>query len=486
MDIQKIKQQIPDYINKTADLLISAGYEAYLAGGAVRDIIIGRHPKDFDIATDALPEDIIKIFPKTINTNAHFGTILAIMSDDNGENFDVEITTYRQDEEYIGGRWPSKVIFTRSIKEDLARRDLTINAMALNLKVLWDATSTLEEVLVDPFGGQLDIVNHIIKAVGIPIKRFEEDGLRAYRACRLASELNYEIEKNTMQAIKDTLSISKQVSIERVRDEFVKMLMYSTKPSYGIELFRKTGLLQQFLPELIENIGVVQPEWHNDDVYTHSLKTLDLAEDSIKIAALLHDIGKAATISKDERGTHFYGHDKYGAELVEKILRRLRFSNVEIKRISLLVRWHMFYYPSADWRKEFKVDNIEGDIENIPKNGGWSDAAIRRFIKNVGGEEIIDDLFKVRIADATANPKSEFNPIELEALERRISKVRAEDMALKVTDLDITGTDLIEVGIPKGPKIGQILQQLLDLVIDDPKLNVRKVLLNEVQKQLED
>ncbi|MCA9383313.1 HD domain-containing protein [Candidatus Dojkabacteria bacterium] len=466
MEIKLIQERIPEYVNRTADILIDNGYEAYLVGGAIRDIILGRDPKDYDLATNALPEQIAEIFPKTINTNAKFGTILVIMTDDKGENFDVEVTTYRKEEDYVKGRWPSKVEFTSDIEEDLSRRDFTINAMALDMQDLYDQGATISEVVFDPFTGLEDIDKKQIKAVGIAKERFEEDGLRAYKACRLASELEFEIEHETFEAIKGSIAIAKQISIERVRDELLKLLKYSPKPSIGVNLLKDTGLLQLFMPELLDCVGVEQPEWHTEDVYTHSLKTLDLAEDSVKLAALLHDIGKPATISKDEKGTHFYGHDVKGAEIAMNILKRLRFSNNVINRNTTLIKYHMFYYPSADWRKEKDVTEISQDEDN----GGWTDAAIRRFIKNIGGDDIIDDLFKLRIADATANPKSEFNPVEIEALEKRIAKVRAEDMALKVTDLDINGNDLIELGL-EGKRIGEVLNQLLEMVIDDPSLN---------------
>lgn len=471
MEINKLQQLVPQFVNRTADVLIENGFEAYLVGGAVRDIILGRTPKDYDLATNAVPEQIEALFPKSVTTNAKFGTVLVIMEDKAGERFDVEVTTFRKDEEYIGGRWPSKVEFTSSIKDDLARRDFTINAIAINLKYLFQADASVEEVVIDPFGGQEDITNKLIRAVGKAIDRFGEDGLRAFKACRLASELQFEIESETFEGIKKCLHIAAKISMERIRDELLKLLKYSVKPSQGIELMRKSGLLELFLPELIETIGVTQPEWHTDDVYTHSLKSLDLAEDDIKLAALLHDIGKARTRSEDETGIHFYSHDVIGANMAKEVLTRLRFSNKVIDRVSSLIRWHMFYYPSADWRKENDLKVLEHDL-----SGGWTDAAIRRFVKNVG-EDLIDDLFKLRIADANANPKSAFDPKEIQALEKRIAEVRAKDMVNKLSDLNINGQDLLALGIIPGPQLGKVLNELLDYVVDDPLNNKKDILL---------
>lgn len=481
MKIEEINNKIPNYVINVADVLANAGFEAYLVGGAVRDLILGIEPKDYDIATNALPDQISQLFPRSVTTNARFGTILVIMSGKQGERFDIEVTTYRKEEDYYGGRWPAKVEFASEIETDLSRRDFTINAIALDLDNIIDLGSTIDEVLIDPFEGQKDLKRRILRAVGNPDERFEEDGLRAYKACRLASELGFEIEVATFEAIKKSKSVVSQISMERIRDEFDKLLKYSSMPSKGVNLLKDTGLLEIFMPELLDCIGVNQPVWHTEDVYTHSLTTLDLAEDSIKLAALLHDIGKAKTRSEDDKGIHFYGHDKKGAELAKEILTRMRYSKSVIKKVTTLIRWHMFYYPSADWRKE----NELSDIVESDDPGGWTDAAIRRFISNVG-EEYIDDLFKLRIADASANPKSEFDPVEIQALESRISDVRSKDMALKVTDLNITGHDLEEIGVEKGPRMGEILNYLLEEVLEEPGNNTKdrlielaRVILNE-------
>jgi putative nucleotidyltransferase with HDIG domain len=486
MQLAELKAKIPHYVFKVAEVLSKNGYEAFLVGGAVRDVLLGREPKDFDLATNALPEQMEQLFTKSVTTNAKFGTVLVIIESETGERFDVEVTTYRREEEYIGGRWPAKVEFTTSIVDDLSRRDFTINAIAINLSKINETAAEEKDVIVDPFNGRADLEQKLLRAVGDPLERFGEDGLRSFKACRLASELGFSIDPKTFAAMKQTLHIARQISVERIRDEFLKLINYSPKPSVGIELLRESGLLELFLPELLTTIGLVQPDWHSEDVYLHSLRALDLAEDSIKIAALLHDIGKPKTRSEDENGVHFYSHDVVGAELVAEILTRLRFPKAEVLRNKQLVRWHMFYYPSADWRRINAISEAElKQNKGKPDYAGWTDGAIRRFIKNVG-EDLIEDLFKLRIADATSNPKSKFQPVEIQALEERIAEVRAKDMVIKISDLDISGDDLKLLGITPGPAMGKILNQLLERVIDQPILNEKSQLLkiaSEIQKE---
>ncbi len=491
-----IKKKIPSYVFNVSDKLIEAGFESYLVGGSIRDILLHKRPNDFDIATNAKPEEVEAIFPKSITTNAKFGTVIVLSQDKEGETFDVEVTTYRSEEDYVGGRWPSKVEFASKVQDDLSRRDFTINSLALNL----DKKSAQAFEVIDLFGGINDLNYKVIKAVGDPVERFTEDGLRGFRACRLASQLEFEIEQDTFAAIQKTLYVSEKVSMERVRDELLRLLLKSPKPSVGIRLLKDSGLLGIFLPELIECIGVVQPQYHVDDVFDHLLKTVDLAEDSVKVAALLHDIGKARTRTEDAEGIHFYGHDLKGAEMAKEVLARLRFPKAQIEKIYRLIRWHMFYYPSADWRLEEELrknvaseeasQSLEAQNEKILKSArtrnfkeGWTDGAIRRLIKNVGGEEAIEDLIKLRIADAGANPKSTFHPEEIESLQKRIADVRAEEMALKISDLDINGEDMKNLEIESGPKMGEILKYLLDEVIEDPSINRKDVLISKIRSK---
>ncbi|WKZ31369.1 MAG: HD domain-containing protein [Candidatus Dojkabacteria bacterium] len=477
MNEQKLTTQIPDYVQKVARMLLKEGYKAYLVGGAIRDIALGKTPYDWDLATDAKPEEMLELFPKAVSTGARFGMVSALVPDVHGEIFEVEVTTFRSEEQYVDGRWPSKVEFIGDLDKDLGRRDFTINAMAIDLASaeLSGDEGEREWVVYDPFDGMGDISRKLVKAVGTPLERFKEDGLRAFKACRLASQLQFELDPETFEAIKEALPVAKQVSMERVRDEFMKTLLGSPKPSVGIEMMRQTGLLEIFIPELLEGVDVEQKLFHHDDVYWHSLRTCDVAPDNIKLAALFHDIGKPR---KDMKDGHFYGHDTEGAEMTKQIMKRMRFSNSDIEKTVTLVRWHMFYYPHV------QEGMSEEQVEHV-KVHEWSDSAVRRFMSKVGDENL-DDLFALRIADASSNPMSAFNPDEIAELQLRISEVREKDMALKISDLEITGHDLMEqLGVEKGPQLGKILNHLLERVLDDPILNTKEALIDEARKYLD-
>ncbi|MCC7303897.1 HD domain-containing protein [bacterium] len=482
--------EIPHYVVSVARILAKEGFKAYLVAGAIRDTLLGIEPHDYDIATDALPEQLIALFPKSIAVGAQFGTVIAVQQDSHGENFQVEVTTLRNEEDYLQGRWPSKVNFVRNLEEDLQRRDFTINALAIDFAEkgiaylehsMVDTEYAMthrhhyEFTLLDYYNGQNDLANKVIRTVGNPVTRFTEDGLRPYRACRFASQLGFSIEQQTFEAIKKCLNVSSLVSVERVRDEFMKLLLKSPKPSIGLNLLKDSGLLQLFLPELIEGIGVEQGIGHAFDVYDHSLRTVDLAPDNVKLAALFHDIAKPKTSTNDG---HFYGHDQKGADMTETIMRRLKFSNAEIKEVSNLVRWHMFYYPY----NEAELKEAGKPTQQIEEEGKelkfWSDGAVRRFIRRVGLENI-ENLFALRIADATSEPVSMWAPEEIVALQARISKVLEEDNALKISDLAINGNDvMIEFSLQPNPIIGQALNYLLEQVIEDPNLNDKTQLLH--------
>lgn len=466
---------IPDYVQKVARILIKEGFQCHLVGGALRDVVLDIEPKDYDLASDAKPDDVLAIFPKAIATGAKFGQVTVLVPDSNGENHEVEVTTFRSEADYIDGRWPSHVEFITDLDQDLGRRDFTFNAMALNLdSAQLDGKNEKKEWEVyDPFGGEADLEARIVRAVGTPLERFKEDGLRAIKACRMASELDFELEEETYKAIPLAIPVVKKVSMERVRDEFVKMIMNSPKPSKGIDLMQQTGLLEMYIPELSEGIGMEQKINHKYDVYWHNLRTCDVAPDSIKLAALFHDIAKPRT---DMGDGHFYGHDKMGEEMTREIMRRLKFSNAEIEQTALLVRYHMFYFPHVQEGMEPEM------IEKIEEHD-WTDAAIRRFMARVG-EENVDELFQLRIADASSNPASSFVPDEIMALQRRIAEVRQKDMALSVSELDITGADLMELGVEKGPKVGEILNALLEEVIEDPLLNTKDSLMELSKKYM--
>lgn len=486
---------IPDFVLEVARILNKEGFACYLVGGALRDMLMGILPNDYDLTTDAKPDQVISIFPKSIGTGLKFGTVTVIQPDKEGENHEIHITTLRSEANYIDGRWPTSVEFTKEIHKDLGRRDFTINAIALKLPI---NNSSID--LIDPFSGQRDIDRKIIRAVGTAEHRFKEDGLRSYKAARLASVLGFNIESQTQDAIRNTLSVAAQVSKERIRDEFIKIIYDSPKPSLGIEQLRKLGLLALFLPELLEGYGLQGGPYHNLTVYDHSLSALDLAPDKLKLPALLHDIAKPRCA--DGKG-HFYGHDILGAKMAEQILTRLRFPRNEVMRVSRLIRWHMFYYPYQELeirsirekvgrvvpkRKSKQGSELKARTEKLKKgrkkafSKGWSDKAIRKLIRNVGGKDYVDDLIGLRIVDALANPKSSFDPKEIQAIQKRIAEVLKQDMAMTVTHLAVDGDDLMNLGVEKGPEIRIILEYLLEQVTLDTAVNNKEDLI-KIAKQ---
>lgn len=423
--------------------LKSRGFLAYLVGGCVRDSLLGLTPAEWDITTSAAPEEVIKLFKKTVPTGLAYGTVTVMLPD--GQ---YEVTTFRSDEKYVDGRHPSNVRFTGDIHKDLARRDFTINALAYE-------PETGE--LIDDFGGQADLKNKIIRAVGDPAARFAEDGLRPVRACRFAAKLGFAIEPKTFAAISKTLSVVRQVAAERLHDELIKLLG-AERPSLGFELMRKSGLLAIIMPELEASFGVEQPpQYHKYDVYWHSLYACDAApaqDPILRLAVLLHDIGKP----KCKVELTFHNHDQVGAQIAETIMKRLKFGNSDIERVRNLVANHMFDYSA-----------------------GWSDAAVRRFIKRIGGVDNVVDLFALRRADIDAMVKVN-NGSYLIELQKRIDRVIEEENALDVADLKVDGRDVMQtLNIPPGPKVGQILNDLLEKVLDDPKLNEKETLLDMIK-----
>jgi tRNA nucleotidyltransferase (CCA-adding enzyme) len=339
MNIEDLKTEIPLYVFDVGRILEKEGFKTYLVGGSVRDILMKREPKDYDIGTNALPSQILGIFPKAISTGAKFGSIIVLLKDKEGETHSIDVTTFRVEEEYIGGRWPSKVEFTDDLMIDLSRRDFTINAIAIDIGKLVDDDKN--EIIYDPYKGRNDIQRKLVRAVGDPFERMKEDALRALRACRFASVLGFKLDKGVVKAVKAVLNMIDNLSSERVRDEILKIIYDSNKPSVGLNLLRDLGILKIWIPELLEGIGVDQPEYHAFDVYNHLVKCVDAAPHEVKLAALFHDIGKP----RKKAGKHFYGHDVLGASMTREIMKRLRFSNKEIERVVRLVRWHMFYFP---------------------------------------------------------------------------------------------------------------------------------------------
>ena len=335
-----MRLDIPEYVKTVIKRLDEKGYEAYIVGGCVRDMLLGRKPKDYDVTTNASPDDIEYIFKdyKTIDIGKKFGTIIINLKE--GE---VEVTTYRKEGPYIDGRRPEWVSFSSSIEDDLSRRDFTINAIAYNNR----------KGIIDPFNGQEDISRKIIRTVGDPNQRFSEDYLRILRAVRFSSELDFNIDEDTFGAAKLNSNHITKVAMERIADEFYKILL-CPKPSRGIRLMEEMGILEILLPEIMPSIGFDQKNPHHEmNVYDHILCVLDNTPPilEVRLAALFHDIGKPHTMSVDEEGVgHFYGHDKVGADIAKKVLKRFKASNLLIDQVYALVREHMNHH--ADFKEK--------------------------------------------------------------------------------------------------------------------------------------
>lgn len=437
-----MRYPISKKMSEIASIFFNAGFSAYLVGGAVRDWFLGKPCKDYDIATDAEPKEVQALFRKTIPTGIAHGTVTILYK---GEK--IECTTFRCEADYSDGRRPQKINYVRSIEEDLSRRDFTMNAIAVSLK---------DGSIVDPFEGVKSIKSKTIKTVGSPLDRFGEDGLRPIRAIRFASQLGFKIEEETLKAIPLSIEVCKKVSIERFRDEFVKMLL-SEHPIISLRLLEDTGLLKVFLPELSDCRGVEQKGMHSFDVLDHSFLSCDAAPQDnpiVRLAALFHDIGKVSTREKNEYGAYtFYKHEAVSEKLTKKIMQRLKFPNKEIEEVSHLVGLHMFHYTED-----------------------WSDAAVRRFIVRAGVENI-PNLFDLRRADGFGMTGQAPDLSNLVSFKKRLEKVIAEDSALSLKDLAVGGRELMEIGIPAGPKLGIILQKLFEAVLEDPSQNTKAQLL---------
>ena len=412
--------RIHPVLKEIGSLFTANGKEICLVGGAVRDMIRGKKAHDWDLASDALPEEVTDIFTKTkpkgkvFPTGIKHGTVTVLYR---GHN--IEITTYRTETGYSDGRRPDQVHYTSSIEEDLSRRDFTVNAIALRLP---------QGKKIDPFGGEADIKAGVIRCVGNPAERFSEDGLRPLRAVRFSAQLAYGIEPGTLAAINGALEISAKVSMERVRDEIEKIIA-SDKPSIGFILMEKTGLLSLFLPELAACKEIDQKGFHKFDVLEHSLLACDYAAKmnyppDIRIAALLHDIGKPTTRKLDESGIWtFYQHEAESEKLTRQIMLRLRYPNAMTDTVCHLIKEHMFHYTDE-----------------------WSDAAVRRFIVRCS-ETNLEKIYQLRRADAYATAASEPGPTFLLPLAHRVEKAIAENNAFTLKDLAISGKDLMANGI---------------------------------------
>ncbi|MFA5023813.1 MAG: CCA tRNA nucleotidyltransferase [Patescibacteria group bacterium] len=439
---------IPGYIKKIIKDLQASGYEAYIVGGCVRDILMKKEPVDWDVTTKARPEQILKVFKDAKYENT-FGTVLlpirsvAKKDELKGELEDVvEITTYRSEQGYSDRRHPDTVRFETELDKDLERRDFTINALALDPED--------HETIIDLFGGQKDIKAKIIRAVGEPSDRFKEDALRMLRAVRFSAQLGFELEPKTQRAIVKLAGSLKFVSKERVRDELIKILA-SERPAEGVLLLHDCKLLQYILPELEQGIGVNQDRHHIYPVFKHnilSLKNCPSAEWPVRFAALLHDVAKPKTRKIIKGIATFYNHEYLGAKMTDKIMDRLRFSTADRLRVVNLVKNHMFYY-------------------NV---GEVTAASVRRLIVKVGRENL-KDLIDLRVADRLGSGTPKAMPYKLRHLQYMMDSVQNDPVSVKM--LKINGDDLMKVlKVQPGPKIGAILDVLLGEVLENPDLNV--------------
>jgi tRNA nucleotidyltransferase (CCA-adding enzyme) len=452
---ESLVDRIPQDVIGLCDRLAEKGKRGWVVGGCVRDLIAGRNVSDWDIATDALPAEVQKIFSRVIPTGIQHGTVTVMHK---GKGY--EVTTLRGETTYSDGRHPDAVHFTDDITADLARRDFTFNAIAID---------PIHGHVIDPFEGRKDLQNKLLRAVGIAEERFNEDGLRVLRAARFVATLEVELEEETRKAIPRTLDTFKKVSAERVRDEWVKT-MKAARPSRAFDVMRDTGIMAITCPELMEGVGMEQNKWHAFDVWKHGMECMNacVGDPILRISALLHDVGKPRTraMSPKTNDWTFYDHEQVGAEIAHPIATRLKFSNDERARIVDLVRYHLFHYTDE-----------------------WNDATVRRWMKRVGVDRI-EDLYLLNEADVRSKGRDCSEDLAaLAKLKAHVAKVRAAGAALSTRDLKIDGKDLMrELSLKPGPILGKILTALLEDVITDPAKNEPDLLLaraREIVKEQE-
>lgn len=454
--------QIPKEIQFIISKLRENEHEAYIVGGCVRDILRNIEPQDWDIATNAKPEEIIKLFAKSFYENK-FGTVTVLTGSENPKLKEVEITPYRIDEKYTDKRHPDKIRWAKNLKQDLARRDFTVNAIAMEIQPPYGRPNLL---IIDPFKGQRDLKNKIIRAVGKADDRFSEDALRMLRAVRFAVTLSpdviWQIEEKTARAVQKNANFLKFISQERIRDELIKIIN-SSLAARGIEMLRRLGLLKYILPELEQGFGVWQNKHHIYQVYQHALLSLNYAcqqnfSKYVRWAALLHDIAKPKTKRGEGPEATFYGHEVVGAKMTKIILQRLRFPKKEIEKIVKLVACHLFYY-------------------NVNEVG---ESSVRKLLRKVGKENI-DQLLQVRYADRVGSGVPKAEPYKLRHLKYLIEKLSQDPISVKM--LKVNGNDVMKLlNIKSSPKVGQVLDVLLGQVLADPKKNKKNILEKEIKK----
>ncbi len=456
-DSPQVHFPIPDEVSKVSGALRATGYEAYLVGGCVRDLIMGRKPKDWDITTNATPEQIQGVFPDSFYEN-EYGTV-GVKTDSIDETLKIiEVTPYRAESGYSDKRRPDEVHFGVSLEEDLARRDFTINALALDESLPGPVLGTGKGHLIDLYEGQKDIKDKLVRAVGNASERFNEDALRMLRAVRLVAELDFGIDGDTAAAISENAKHLGHVSRERVRDELVRILK-SDKPMMGLVLSQQLGILENISPDLVRGIGVEQNQAHSYDVFGHLMRSMQHAADKgwdfdIRLAALFHDVSKPETRrwSDEKKEWTFHGHDVVGARVTKKALEDLKFSRATIDKVSNLVRWHMFF----------------SDPDEITLS------AVRRLITNVGRENI-DDLLKLRICDRIGTGRPKEQPFRLRKYMAMIDQALRDPISVAMLKTD--GTRIMEkFHVEPGPRIGWTLNALLEDVLEDPARNTEDYL----------
>jgi putative nucleotidyltransferase with HDIG domain len=447
---------IPKEIVTIVETLEKAGFQAYMVGGCTRDLFLGRKPIDWDITTNARPEQILPLFTKTFYEN-DFGTVGVVNQESQDEALKiVEVTPYRLESVYSDRRHPDQVHFSDKVEDDLKRRDFTINAVAVSL-----SKGSIKDI-IDLYGGFSDIKDKFIRTVGNPSERFSEDALRLLRAVRLSAELGFTINLETKKAIISNADLLKEISKERIRDEFVKMIM-SPEPKRAIELAHELGILKYIIPELERGIGVEQNKAHAFDVWEHLLRTVQHSADKklpleLRITALLHDIAKPETrrFSRETGQFTFYGHEVVGSRETHNILERLKFPRKTVEKVTKMVRWHMFF----------------SDTETITLS------AVRRMIVNVG-EENIWDLVNIRMCDRIGTGRPKENPYRLRKYESMIEEALHDPISVAMLKID--GNRIMEISkISAGPKIGWLLNALLEEILEKPELNTKEYLENRV------
>ena len=438
---------LPIPVLRALSVLEAYGYEGYTVGGCVRDSLLGRAPNDWDITTNATPDEMKACFKdfRVIETGIRHGTLTVIV-----DGMQLEITTYRNDGEYLDNRHPVQVTFSEHIEDDLSRRDFTVNAMAYHPT----------KGLVDLFGGREDLQNRVVRAVGDAKTRFCEDGLRILRAIRFASVLDFDIAEDTAKAVHECRNLLSGIAAERIREEFCKLICGKG----AVRILREyIDVVAIFLPELSRCVGFEQnTKYHCYDVFEHTLQALALCENTdlvTRLGILLHDIGKPLCYTEDEKGGHFKGHAPAGVEITKEVLARLRFDNETVRRMALLVEWHDISLSAEKKR-------------------------VKRLMQKLSDADILR-LLEVKRCDRLAHAKNYREiPPELALIPSVIDEIRAEDACLSLRTLAVGGDDLMELGIPKGKQIGEMLHALLEEVIEERLPNEKNALLQAAKERM--